>query len=182
MSAANAKRGDRVRYHNALYYFQPNGSACYLFTKEEDLGDISKAAYAPRRDQVTLLLPSELAEYRTTIPDAPELFIRVLDQHTHYFIPDTDAATRVQPILSLDAPRTPALRQPISDDTDGDLLERTRDFIRDLDAQNPVPAPKPLHVSRGEFELFKAQSETRIAALEKLVRTLETLVATLASH
>ena len=152
MSAANAKRGDRVRYRNELYYFQPNGSACYLFTKEEDLGDISKAAYAPRRDQVTLLLPSELAEYRTTICDDETM-------------PDEGAF------------RTPALRQAISDDSDDDPLELlTRGFIRDLDA------PKPLHISRGEFELFKAQSETRIAALETLVRTLETLVATLASH
>jgi hypothetical protein len=46
------KRGEIVFYQNKLFYFQPNGSSCYLYEKLEDVGDTKKSAHAPSRHQV----------------------------------------------------------------------------------------------------------------------------------
>jgi hypothetical protein len=43
------KRGDRVLYGGDEYYFQPNGRECYLFAREEDIGNPSRAIHRPSK-------------------------------------------------------------------------------------------------------------------------------------
>ena len=40
-------RGDLVVYQNDLYYFQPNGTSCYLYHRRSDIGQTHLAAFKP---------------------------------------------------------------------------------------------------------------------------------------
>lgn len=53
-------RGDLVLYKGGIYYFQPNGSSCYLYKNKEDVGDISKKIYAPRKTSVEKYIPESV--------------------------------------------------------------------------------------------------------------------------
>jgi hypothetical protein len=57
---ATIKRGDRVRYGSRIYYFQPNGTSCYLYLAKEDVGTLKAAVFAPRREKVTPLTLDEI--------------------------------------------------------------------------------------------------------------------------
>lgn len=68
-------RGDLVDYGGKLYYYQPNGSSCYLYANEEDIGDASKKVCSPAKKFVkkcvswdTLKISSEsIRENQTTL-------------------------------------------------------------------------------------------------------------------
>jgi hypothetical protein len=41
------RRGDKVEYEGVPYFFQPNGSSCYLYVQEEDIGFTERAKVQP---------------------------------------------------------------------------------------------------------------------------------------
>ena len=50
--SADLKRGDAVVYNGHLYYFQPNGSSCFLYEKLEDVGKKEKKVFSPSKAKV----------------------------------------------------------------------------------------------------------------------------------
>ena len=50
---AKIVRGDLVLYKGQVYYYQPNGSNCYLYKNKQDIGNTSKKSYAPQKTSVT---------------------------------------------------------------------------------------------------------------------------------
>jgi hypothetical protein len=57
MSFGRPNRGDLVTYtdrygHTGEYYFQPNGTSCYLYVNKEDVGFTERKAYAPSPNSV----------------------------------------------------------------------------------------------------------------------------------
>jgi len=55
------QRGDLVEYRGELYYYQPNGGNCFLYEREEDVGDWPKRAWSPQKKSVTLVLKKQAA-------------------------------------------------------------------------------------------------------------------------
>lgn len=55
----NPKRGDVVAYNNYLYFFQPNGTACYLYLQSDDIGIEAKRVLTPRRTAVSRPDPTQ---------------------------------------------------------------------------------------------------------------------------
>lgn len=53
------KRGDVVRYGNFLYFFQPNGTYCYLYHNSEDIGVVARRVLSPLRFSVYKASPDE---------------------------------------------------------------------------------------------------------------------------
>jgi hypothetical protein len=47
-------RGDLVMYKDEPFFFQPNGTACYLYRREEDIGKKDLATYTAARTAVRL--------------------------------------------------------------------------------------------------------------------------------
>jgi hypothetical protein len=52
MSETGPRRGDLVVYNNILYFFQPNGTSCYLYAKQEEVGKRSLALHTPTTKSV----------------------------------------------------------------------------------------------------------------------------------
>ena len=46
------KRGDIVAYGEYLYFFQPNGSVCRLYSRSEDIGVKGRIVLSPRRSAI----------------------------------------------------------------------------------------------------------------------------------
>jgi hypothetical protein len=40
---------DQVEFRGVIYYFQPNGSSCYLYEKKEHIYDASKVVCSPSK-------------------------------------------------------------------------------------------------------------------------------------
>ncbi len=52
--------GDRVKYGQEIYYFQPHGSSCYLYRRKEDVSQTAKALFSPRHRCIIPLTRAEL--------------------------------------------------------------------------------------------------------------------------
>jgi hypothetical protein len=48
----NPSRGDLVQYRGYLYYYQPNGNFCYLYSHKEYVGRPTYATHAPGKKQI----------------------------------------------------------------------------------------------------------------------------------
>lgn len=59
-------RGDKVEYNMKVYYFQPNGNSCYLYEKEEDIGDKLKRVCSPQKIRVKKVVEKSLFGSATT--------------------------------------------------------------------------------------------------------------------
>ena len=71
--AVELKRCDPVVYMDAVYYFQPDGNACYLYKHQEDVGCISLAKYHTQRSSIRRANPEEIALHEYTINNKPIL-------------------------------------------------------------------------------------------------------------
>jgi len=60
------KRGDIVFYHGEAYYFQPNGTSCFLYDRIEVLGCPNKARWSPSRRMITKAPSETVVIYRPT--------------------------------------------------------------------------------------------------------------------
>jgi len=75
------RRGDVVAYGEYLYFFQPNGTACHLYSRSEDIGIKPKRVLSPRRDaimepdpmRVVAFLASDMARRQWIYAPAPIL-------------------------------------------------------------------------------------------------------------
>ena len=45
-------REDQKEYLGNLYYFQPNGTSCFLYANKEDVGDKTKKVHSPLKKSV----------------------------------------------------------------------------------------------------------------------------------
>lgn len=61
MSTSSLVRGDQVYYKGKIYWFQPNGSSCYLYENEVDIGYPSRKVFAPRKTSVTKYISSYIS-------------------------------------------------------------------------------------------------------------------------
>lgn len=52
MEEQELKRGDLVEYEGKHYYFQPNGTSCYLYERLEDVGNKDKKVRSPAKKSV----------------------------------------------------------------------------------------------------------------------------------
>jgi hypothetical protein len=57
MSTEEPKRGDLVYYRSNPWFFQPNGTACFLYKEAKDIGHPARAIYQPGRSAVTICPP-----------------------------------------------------------------------------------------------------------------------------
>jgi len=55
--------GDLVSYKGGVFYFQPNGSSCYLYKNRDDIGNRDLAAYTPARRSIKKPTPAEIAAH-----------------------------------------------------------------------------------------------------------------------
>jgi hypothetical protein len=58
------QRGDIVVYEKECYYYQPNGTACYLYTHPWDIGNVQLAAKTPSIKKVRKATRIEALAYR----------------------------------------------------------------------------------------------------------------------
>ena len=49
-------KGDKVLYNDTIYYYQPNGSYCYLYEKAEDIGNMYNKSCAAQTQLVKKIL------------------------------------------------------------------------------------------------------------------------------
>lgn len=56
-------RGSIVKFRGKLYYFQPNGTACYLYRYESNIGRPERACHRPGRLNVLKPTDSEIAKF-----------------------------------------------------------------------------------------------------------------------
>jgi hypothetical protein len=61
-------RGEIVQYEGELFFFQPNGTFCYLYEHPHDIGIVARAKHTPRVSSI----------YRLKQNSAPVLVFRAL--------------------------------------------------------------------------------------------------------
>lgn len=64
--ASKFKRGDIVSYKGELYFFQPNGTQCYLYEYYDEVGFWIMAKHKPSRKSVVKPDPIQAKEYSLT--------------------------------------------------------------------------------------------------------------------
>jgi len=86
MTSRCLQRGDPCVYEGRLYYFQANGTCCYLYTERQNIGIRSKRACTPHRGLVRALTDAEREAF---FGPAPKLGDRVRYNGTgvYYFQP-----------------------------------------------------------------------------------------------
>lgn len=73
MSEAGPRRGELVVYKDVLYFFQPNGTSCYLYAKGEEVGKRELALHMPNMKSVRkpTLAETTLVQHLVSQPSAP---------------------------------------------------------------------------------------------------------------
>jgi hypothetical protein len=79
-------RGCLVSYKDTVYYYQPNGSSCYLYNTRDVIGDTSKAVVEVGRGSVRKATKAEVEEFVSTLPP-PRPYIKTA---VHPHIPFTE--------------------------------------------------------------------------------------------
>lgn len=74
MSIAPVK-GDVVFYHKKAYYFQPNGTSCFLYDKHDFIDSPKRARWRPSRKMVKLAPSGTIVIY-----DPPPEEIKEFDE------------------------------------------------------------------------------------------------------
>ncbi len=70
-SMSRLQRGDVVWYKNALYHCQPNGTACYLYDRPEDIGFPLRAIHIPACRSVEKATDEEAIEFKQAVKPSP---------------------------------------------------------------------------------------------------------------
>jgi len=63
MNNEKLQRGERVLYNGKIYYFQPNGSSCYLYRRKKDVGIRDLAACTAAKTSVSRPVKRETAAF-----------------------------------------------------------------------------------------------------------------------
>jgi hypothetical protein len=71
-------RGDLVMYKDEPFFFQPNGTTCYLYRREEDVGNKELAVYAVTRTAVRLPILKSDGVGKTVTARERLLYLQVL--------------------------------------------------------------------------------------------------------
>lgn len=90
-------RGDRVVYKEKLFYFQPNGTSCYLFETREAVGNQELRKHAARLSDVRLATEEDKKRYAGTLhsDEVPRVPVAV-----HPIVPLTEEERRVMQYMS----------------------------------------------------------------------------------
>jgi hypothetical protein len=68
MSEAGPRRGELVVYNGVLYFFQPNGTSCYLYVASDEVGKRELALYSPNMKSVRKATEAETLLVRHLVP------------------------------------------------------------------------------------------------------------------
>jgi hypothetical protein len=85
MSEAGPRRGELVVYNGVLYFFQPNGTSCYLYGKLDEVGKRELALHAPNMKSVRkptvaeTLLVSQLVPQPSSPLEPLELLVKSME-------------------------------------------------------------------------------------------------------
>lgn len=58
------RRGDVVKWKDHYYFFQPNGTSCFLYRYQEEIGAPERARGRPARNRVVKASPRATEAYR----------------------------------------------------------------------------------------------------------------------
>jgi hypothetical protein len=80
MSEAGPRRGELVVYNGVLYFFQPNGTSCYLYVASEEVGKRELALHSPNMKSVRKATEAETMLVRHLVPQPTRERIEFLVQ------------------------------------------------------------------------------------------------------
>lgn len=83
--AHGPRQGDLVWYAGCSLYFQPNGTSCYLYAHESDVGRTERAVFMPARTSVIFPAPAPGLMPRhplAALPAAPALVLQEVEELT----------------------------------------------------------------------------------------------------
>lgn len=96
MESAAPFRGSIVVYKEKLWYFQPNGTSCYLFETREAVGNQELRKHAARRSDVRLATAEDIAKYGPLHSDN----VPMISPAQHPIVPFTEEERRMMQFMS----------------------------------------------------------------------------------